>query len=556
MQLRKCCIHPYLIEGMEALIFDGKIGDEDAKMDSNETAEDKSRRLLLDSSGKFVLLRKMLESFRSCGRKVLIFSFFKTALDLIEDFITVYKFDWETERVDGETSGEERQLAIDRFNSDPNRFLFLCTTRAGGLGINLTAASIVIHLDSDFNPQHDLQAQARCHRIGQEKNVDVFHFIAEHTYEDYMLFTIAGKKLGLEAVLLGRLDATKGKAKLDKRQEEKVLRKGVFAAIRDDEAAVREAQEFAESSIEEILSTKATTVLLESGEGHTADNNDDDDAPSHTDMTTDNVEAAERKEKPPVVDQPPSNSLFSTAKFAVSDPGKKKDRSDLEGLDEDEPDFWVKVAQRLGPWVLEEEKPQELTRADRRRGRNVNYRSSFYEDEFYMDDGRRLPRVAKSTETATQGDDSDGAVSSSLGPRMEDEDDVFSPLSGSDDSTESDDDDDGMVKEDVEVGMGEKEKEKLPGISAKHNSKRVKNSSSVDNDGMKKRISLKEQMSWSDWTDFQPIAGPPSTPKPPEQILNQSSSSSSNQNTIGLPTGAQGVLVVLDLLYRCLRYGN
>lgn len=266
MQLRKCCIHPFLIEGMEELIFEGKItGDvekpphggklEDGstqpetaecngkdfdpqKLSSNndsepvESEDERTKRLFLESSGKLVLLKKMLESYHEAKRKILIFSFFKSALDLIEDFIALCKYPWLIERVDGQTTGEERQLAIDRFNTDDNRFLFLCTTRAGGLGINLTAASVVIHLDSDFNPQHDLQAQARCHRIGQNKNVDVFHFIAEHTYEDYMLFTIAGKKLGLEAVLLGRLDATKGKVKLDKTQEEKVLRKGVFAAIR------------------------------------------------------------------------------------------------------------------------------------------------------------------------------------------------------------------------------------------------------------------------------------------------------------------------------------
>lgn len=93
---------------MEELIFEGKIGDENENIEKSskeETSTEKSKRLILESSGKFVLLRKMLESFRENGRKVLVFSFFKMALDLIEDFIQMYKFPWTAERVDGDTPG-------------------------------------------------------------------------------------------------------------------------------------------------------------------------------------------------------------------------------------------------------------------------------------------------------------------------------------------------------------------------------------------------------------------------------------------------------------------
>lgn len=558
MQLRKCCIHPYLIEGMESLILAGKIGDSKEDDDSTnkleknvdiigtstckeESAEEKGKRLILESSGKFVLLKKMLESFREARRKVLIFTFFKTALDLIEDFIQLYKFPWTTERVDGETSLEDRQLSIDRFNSDPNRFLFLCTTRAGGLGINLTAASVVIHLDSDFNPQHDIQAQARCHRIGQDKNVDVFHFIAEHTYEDYMLFTIAGKKLGLEAVLLGRLDATKGKAKLDKRQEEKVLRKGVFAAIRDDEAAGREAEKFAESTVEEILSANSTTVTLEE------------------DLTTDSGEASVDGDVE-LIDAknelPSHRALFSTAKFAVSN-SNNRDVIGLEGLDEDEPDFWVKVAQRLGPWVLEEEKPRELTRADRRKGRNINYRSAFYDDEYSIRDGSRrsrLPKMNRCNEGELENSD-DGASSSNNTSRrsidrrqdLEDlEDEVFTPFSGSSEGSDFDDDGDCIVQEDIEIGMQLDEKTRFPGISAKHKRSR----------GEKCR---KQRFTWKKFTDsFQPIFQVPGTVS--SNAVSGSISVSGSSGNIGpltsspdMPSGSQGGLLILDLLYRCLR---
>lgn len=426
--------------------------------------------------------------------------------------------------------GEERQLAIDRFNSDPERFLFLCTTRAGGLGINLTAASVVIHLDSDFNPQHDLQAQARCHRIGQEKSVEVFHFIAEHTYEDYMLFTIAGKKLGLEAVLLGRLDATKGKAKLDKQQEEKVLRKGVFAAIRDDEAAGREARDFANSSIEEILSAKATTVVLQGGDASTPPEMDEED----------DLADCNKEERPPEkISTQTTHALFSTAKFAVS--GNRK--TGLEGLDEDEPDFWVKVAQRLGPWVLEEEKPQELTRADRRRGRNVNYRSGFYDYDFYVNDGQRQPRVSKNSasgEGVRREDSDDGEIRRSDEVGDDEDDAAFTPLSESEGNSDSEDND-GLVKEDVEV----EEKGKLPGISTKY-ARKIKSGTSEEGDG-KKRASLKEQMNWSDWTDFQPLAGP----QTPSNVISSSTPASCSLGVTAV--GPHGCLPVLDLLYRCLR---
>ena len=98
--------------------------------------------------------------------------------------------------------GKERQLAIDRFSDvDSNSFLFLLSTRAGGVGINLTAADRVIIFDSDWNPQNDVQAMARCHRIGQKKQVSVFRLITAKTYEAQM-FERASMKLGLDQAVL------------------------------------------------------------------------------------------------------------------------------------------------------------------------------------------------------------------------------------------------------------------------------------------------------------------------------------------------------------------
>lgn len=84
---------------------------------------------------------------------------------------------------------------------DPDKFVFLLCTKAGGLGINLTAADVVIIYDSDWNPQNDLQAQARCHRIGQQKMVKVYRLITRNTYEREM-FDRASLKLGLDKAVL------------------------------------------------------------------------------------------------------------------------------------------------------------------------------------------------------------------------------------------------------------------------------------------------------------------------------------------------------------------
>jgi len=123
-------------------------------------------------------------------------------LDLMSDILDAEG--WRFERLDGSVSGTERQKAIDRF-SDPSSdsFIFILSTRAGGVGINLTAADTVIVFDPDWNPQNDVQAMARVHRIGQTKTVQIYKLCTKGTYENHML-KLANQKLGLEhAVTLG-----------------------------------------------------------------------------------------------------------------------------------------------------------------------------------------------------------------------------------------------------------------------------------------------------------------------------------------------------------------
>eukprot|EP01047_Picozoa_sp_COSAG01_P031115 COSAG01_NODE_2195_length_8181_cov_180.569414_6_plen_106_part_00 len=101
-------------------------------------------------------------------------------LDILEDYCTMRQHLYC--RIDGQTGGDTRDQMIDDFNNPNSKhFIFLLSTRAGGLGINLTTADIVVLYDSDWNPQMDLQAQDRAHRIGQKKPVKVFRLITEHT---------------------------------------------------------------------------------------------------------------------------------------------------------------------------------------------------------------------------------------------------------------------------------------------------------------------------------------------------------------------------------------
>ena len=110
-------------------------------------------------------------------------------------------------RIDGSTASEQREQSVEQFNAAGSElFIFLLSTRAGGLGINLATADVVIMYDSDWNPQMDLQAQDRAHRIGQTKPVKIFRLVTEGTIEEKILDR-AMKKLHLDALVIqnGRL---------------------------------------------------------------------------------------------------------------------------------------------------------------------------------------------------------------------------------------------------------------------------------------------------------------------------------------------------------------
>ncbi|WRT63465.1 uncharacterized protein IL334_000370 [Kwoniella shivajii] len=210
MQLRKISSHPFL--------FDWPI---DKK--TNEYVIDQE---LVNASGKMLLLNRLLDALFERGHKVLLFSQFTTMLDVVEDWATLHK-GFKICRIDGSTSQESRREQMHEFNNagdDPEACkLFLLSTRAGGLGVNLVAADTVIFFDNDWNPQMDLQAQDRAHRIGQTRPVLIFRLVSAHTIETKILAK-AGSKRKLEALVIsqgkfGRVVDENGRVLLGKKSK-------------------------------------------------------------------------------------------------------------------------------------------------------------------------------------------------------------------------------------------------------------------------------------------------------------------------------------------------
>jgi ATP-dependent DNA helicase len=184
MQLRQCCNSPHNF----FYPFD---------LDDNTPVDE----TLVTESGKMLLLDRLLPELLHKGHKVLIFSQFKTQLDLLETYCTELR-QWPVCRIDGSIAQSERQEQILAFNEpDSNTNVFLLSTRAGGQGINLAAADTVLLFDSDWNPQQDLQAQDRAHRIGQTRPVIVYRFATKGTVEQ-MLLEKADSKRRLEKLVI------------------------------------------------------------------------------------------------------------------------------------------------------------------------------------------------------------------------------------------------------------------------------------------------------------------------------------------------------------------
>lgn len=148
---------------------------------------------LITASGKMTILDRLVPYLFKRKHKVILFSQFSKQLDILQEWASVLH-SWPVCRIDGGVAAAERASQIDAFNTRSDHRLFLLSTRAGGLGINLTAADTVILYDSDWNPQQDLQAQDRAHRIGQTRPVIVYRLATKGTIEQTLLEKADGKR--------------------------------------------------------------------------------------------------------------------------------------------------------------------------------------------------------------------------------------------------------------------------------------------------------------------------------------------------------------------------
>ncbi|XP_053355695.1 chromodomain-helicase-DNA-binding protein 2 [Clarias gariepinus] len=258
MELKKCCNHGFLIKQPD----EGE----------NETPQE-HLHALVRASGKLVLLDKLLTRLRERGNRVLIFSQMVRMLDILADYLAMKRYPFQ--RLDGSIKGELRKQALDHFNAEGSEdFCFLLSTRAGGLGINLASADTVVIFDSDWNPQNDLQAQARAHRIGQKKQVNIYRLVTKGTVEEDIIER-AKKKMVLDHLVIQRMDTT-GRTILDntsgnsnsnpfnKEELAAILKFGAEDLFKEPEGEESEPQEM---DIDEILRLAETR---ESDQGSSA----------------------------------------------------------------------------------------------------------------------------------------------------------------------------------------------------------------------------------------------------------------------------------------------
>ncbi len=229
MQLRKCVNHPYLFDGAEP--------------GPPYTTDEH----LIQNSGKMILLDKLLPKMQEAGSRVLIFTQMTRILDILEDYCWFRGYAYC--RIDGQTPHEDRDRQIQEYNAPGSeKFIFMLSTRAGGLGINLYTADIVVLYDSDWNPQMDLQAMDRAHRIGQLKQVRVFRLVTENTVDEKIVER-AAVKLRLDRMVIQQGRLVDNKQNLGKDEMLNIIRHGAKNVFSSKEADV------IDEDIEKILAS-------------------------------------------------------------------------------------------------------------------------------------------------------------------------------------------------------------------------------------------------------------------------------------------------------------
>ena len=229
MQLRKVCNHPYLFPGIE-----------------DDTLEDFSDHIATNS-GKLALLDRLLVRLKANKSQVLIFSQMTSMLDILEDYCTYREFKFC--RLDGSTDLIDRENMMEKFTRpNSSKFIFLLSTRAGGLGINLATADTVIIYDSDWNPQMDLQAMDRAHRIGQTKQVNVYRMITSNTLEERIIERQC-LRLKLDSLVIQQGRLAPKKQALNKNELQEMLHYGADTIFN-----ISEEMEIADEDLDTILS--------------------------------------------------------------------------------------------------------------------------------------------------------------------------------------------------------------------------------------------------------------------------------------------------------------
>ncbi|KAJ8354953.1 hypothetical protein SKAU_G00225200 [Synaphobranchus kaupii] len=337
MDLKKCCNHPYLFPtaAMEAPKMPNGMYDGSA---------------LTKAAGKLMLLYKMLKKLKEGGHRVLIFSQMTKMLDLLEDFLENegYKY----ERIDGSVTGSMRQEAIDRFNAPGAiQFVFLLSTRAGGLGINLATADTVVIYDSDWNPHNDIQAFSRAHRIGQNRKVMIYRFVTKASVEE-RITQVAKKKMMLTHLVvrpgLGSKTGSMSKQELDD-----ILKFGTEELFKDE---IGEGDNKEEDSSVIHYDDKAIDRLLDRNQ----------------DATEDTAEIQSMNEY---------LSSFKVAQYVVKDEEEEEEEVQREIIKQEEsvdPDYWEKLL-RHHYEQQQEDLARNLGKGKRIR-KQVNYNDGSQED--------------------------------------------------------------------------------------------------------------------------------------------------------------------------------
>ncbi|KAH9942923.1 SNF2 family N-terminal domain-containing protein [Amylocystis lapponica] len=352
MQLRKCLQHPYLVS-------------EDIEPKGLSPAE--SHAKLIDGSGKLVLLKTLLPRLQARGHRVLLFSQFAIALDIVEDFLIGERYKYL--RLDGNVKQADRQKGMDEFNKPGSDvFIYLLTTRAGGVGINLWSADTVIIFDPDFNPH---QAIARAHRYGQKKTCLVFKLMVQNSAEEKIMQT-GKKKMVLDHLIVQKMDDEEGS-----KDVQSILMHG------------------AESLMKEVEGEQEGPQI------------------HYSEQDMDNLIEKTEKEGDEVEPQEGGGAAFSFAKVWSADKDSLEEMAD-DANTISQVDSWAQTLERLAAERAKEQAKEVTGRGVRRRAAAVFPKQNLDLDEFAEDSKKKTKGKGKAKSKPTISDESDAYAASPI----------------------------------------------------------------------------------------------------------------------------------------------